>query len=164
MSLRGHIKSLVQSFVVVFPYMSSREPRYQECTIDVSVWKEGDQIDSPYLKSRGFLNNDLEVCTGCNDCIEVCPTKALTMETRMLLNGSISVDRFNIDLGRCTFCAICVEVCPVGSIVHTRSCGAVVREKEDLLVKLDFFTTKEDDPAEKIRKKIRMIRSYEVRR
>ncbi len=53
---------------------------------------------------------DKETCTGCGECIEVCPYDALSLE------GDVAVVN-----EKCTFCGACVEdVCPVDAIVLER--------------------------------------------
>ena len=50
---------------------------------------------------------DLKKCTGCGDCVAVCPTGAVGW-----LAGKAAV----IHPALCTYCAVCEEVCPVGAI------------------------------------------------
>ncbi len=56
---------------------------------------------------------------GCRECIEVCPTDALTAET--------------LDLGRCLFCTECVDACPHGAIRHTQDYRLAANRREDLV-------------------------------
>jgi len=49
---------------------------------------------------------DVDRCTGCGACVEVCPTGAMT------LIG----DAARVDEERCTGCGACADVCPVGAI------------------------------------------------
>lgn len=51
------------------------------------------------------LNKDL--CTGCRDCIIICPTAALT-----LINGTAVLCKPSA----CNYCAQCEAVCPVSAI------------------------------------------------
>lgn len=46
-------------------------------------------------------------CTGCGDCIAVCPTEALGE-----VEGKAVVTRPQA----CTYCAICEDICPTGAI------------------------------------------------
>jgi ferredoxin len=45
-------------------------------------------------------------CTGCEDCIEVCPTECIS-----LVDGKAKVDPDD-----CTDCEACVDVCPETAI------------------------------------------------
>lgn len=45
-------------------------------------------------------------CTGCEDCIEVCPVDCIS-----LVDGKAVVDQ-----DECTDCEACVDVCPEGAI------------------------------------------------
>jgi Fe-S-cluster-containing hydrogenase component 2 len=49
---------------------------------------------------------DLEKCTGCETCVDICPAEAITME-----NGKAKVD---VDL--CVDCESCVDECPAEAI------------------------------------------------
>lgn len=51
------------------------------------------------------INIDLEKCTGCAECIEVCPFEAL-----VLVDGKPQANE------ACTLCGACAEVCDVGAI------------------------------------------------
>jgi ferredoxin len=50
---------------------------------------------------------DREKCTGCSDCIDICPTGALGRQgdKAMLVRPDL-----------CTYCTACEDVCPVGAI------------------------------------------------
>jgi formate hydrogenlyase subunit 6/NADH:ubiquinone oxidoreductase subunit I len=50
---------------------------------------------------------DPTVCTGCGDCIAICPTQALAM-----VGGKAAIER----PGACNYCAVCEALCPVGAI------------------------------------------------
>ncbi len=49
---------------------------------------------------------EISLCTQCNQCIGVCPSKALRRENGQLL----------FDYGKCIRCFCCQEVCPEGAI------------------------------------------------
>jgi len=49
---------------------------------------------------------DKETCTGCESCVDVCQSEAISM----------SDDVANIDTDACTDCAVCVDECPVDAI------------------------------------------------
>ena len=83
---------------------------------------------APALPDRygGSLRLDGAKCTeGCNACVPVCPTQAITRST-----GQPAT----LDLGRCIFCAACVEVCPTQAITQTGDHRMAVRRREDLML------------------------------
>ena len=83
---------------------------------------------APTLPERhgGALKVDAAKCAdGCNDCVPVCPTKAIMRPA----NQPVA-----LDLGRCIFCNACVEVCPTGAITHTNDHRMAVRRREDLVL------------------------------
>ena len=86
------------------------------------------QGPAPALPDRhgGALKVDASKCTdGCNACVPVCPTQAITREAGKPMA---------LDLGRCIFCAACVEVCPPKAITQTGDHRLAVRRREDLLL------------------------------
>lgn len=60
---------------------------------------------------RGKIAYDRENCTGCQQCVRICPTRAIEFlpEER----------KVKIFVSRCCFCAQCVEVCPVHTLAMT---------------------------------------------
>lgn len=64
-----------------------------------------------------------ETCTGCGDCVEVCPARALALDQM----GYPHVT----DAGRCEQCGLCADVCMKGVIVYT---SVTLRGRERALV------------------------------
>lgn len=48
---------------------------------------------------------DVEKCTGCGNCSEVCPVEAIAVN-----------DKAKIDADTCVDCGTCVDECPVQAI------------------------------------------------
>lgn len=83
---------------------------------------------APALPDRhgGALRVDGAKCVaGCEACLPVCPTRAITRPTGQPVA---------LDLGRCLFCSACVETCPAGAITHTNDHRLAARRREDLLL------------------------------
>ncbi len=49
---------------------------------------------------------DKEKCSGCESCIEECPSDAIIM----------AEDKAQIDADSCIDCGVCVDACPVEAI------------------------------------------------
>ena len=49
---------------------------------------------------------DPEKCTGCESCIDACPSEAIKMEEEKAV----------IDADACVDCGVCVDECPVEAI------------------------------------------------
>jgi Ni,Fe-hydrogenase III small subunit/ferredoxin len=57
---------------------------------------------------------------GCKDCVDVCPTGAMTLAP------------LRLDLGRCVFCAECAAACPVDKIAFTPEPRMAAAERDGL--------------------------------
>jgi NAD-dependent dihydropyrimidine dehydrogenase PreA subunit len=71
------------------------------------------------MSHRETVWADLERCTGCGACVEICPVEAITLEDGRAL----------VDEETCTGCQACVDACPEGAIqplVH----GEIVAAQE----------------------------------
>ena len=64
-----------------------------------------------------------ETCCGCGDCVAVCPSGALELDTL----GYPCVTSVG---GRCEQCGLCADVCTRGAIVYT---PAMLRARERAL-------------------------------
>jgi formate hydrogenlyase subunit 6/NADH:ubiquinone oxidoreductase subunit I len=72
-------------------------------------------------RTRGLLRNEIDRCTGCGDCISICPTQALSLATDSIPGQTkLWVSRFEIDYLRCISCGLCVEVCQPKSLINSR--------------------------------------------
>ncbi len=58
------------------------------------------------------LTIDKEKCTGCSECVDICPAEVIE-----LVDGK--AEATNID--ECLGCESCVETCPESSITLTES-------------------------------------------
>jgi glutamate synthase (NADPH/NADH) small chain len=78
----------------------------------------------PALRYRGFHLNDWDKCTGCGNCADICPNKAIEMveiaELKSKPKEGIKNERPKLDYGKCCFCGLCVDICPSGSLRLSR--------------------------------------------
>ncbi|GJM42677.1 MAG: hypothetical protein DHS20C20_29590 [Ardenticatenaceae bacterium] len=58
---------------------------------------------------------DKVLCTGCNDCIVVCPTDALELVSGTAFTESVAVAVLT-NPAACSYCAECETICPVEAI------------------------------------------------
>jgi len=76
----------------------------------------------PAARCRGLHLNDLETCTGCGNCADICPNQAITMIDMPEIEAEPGDkgERPQIDYGRCCFCGLCVDICPPASLDLSR--------------------------------------------
>jgi glutamate synthase (NADPH/NADH) small chain len=72
----------------------------------------------PAARCRGLHLNDLETCTGCGNCADICPNQAITMVEMPDIQAQPGDkgQRPRIDYGRCCFCGLCVDICAPGCL------------------------------------------------
>lgn len=115
------IRSVCGSCMTAFPYLFGAGEFRKEVTEQYPDPISSRTEDDLPPRTRGLLFNDIERCTGCRECEEVCPTDCFTVETRPGPDAAkVWVSRFDIDFSRCVFCGLCVEVCQPQSLVHTK--------------------------------------------
>ncbi len=79
----------------------------------------GDHEIPPKSRTRQTRNNsffasvDLERCSGCGICVQVCPAGAISTEHATI-----------VDAERCTGCGRCVTECPQGALILKKRSGA----------------------------------------
>jgi formate hydrogenlyase subunit 6/NADH:ubiquinone oxidoreductase subunit I len=62
-------------------------------------------------KFRGKIAYDRENCIGCQQCVKICPTRAIEWLPEE--------KKVKVFISRCCFCAQCVDICPVHTLAMT---------------------------------------------
>lgn len=131
-SVTSSIVSLTGSCMTVIPYLLRLGDNSKEITEGYPDPISSKIADDLPPRTRGFLFNNIDLCTGCEDCVRICPSRCIRVEAEQAGNSSkMWVSRFDIDFSKCVFCGLCVEVCHSESLVHTRQFeGAAYHLKE----------------------------------
>lgn len=124
----------MQSLRSTFPYLFKRGEHYRSATEEYPDRVSARMPEDMYPRFRGFLNNNIDVCSGCRYCADVCPVDCIRIETEPGPQKNVSwVSVFDIDHTRCLFCGLCSEVCPTGSLKHTKEYQASTQDEQTLV-------------------------------
>lgn len=132
---------LIKGLSLTIRYFFSKPvtQRYPEVYYDLPERFRGAQV----LKRR---EDGKERCVGCGLCPEVCPSRAITLETSEGEDHEKVVDYYMIDLGLCIYCGYCQEVCPVDAVFMGQDFELTVTDIARLRVDREEMLTKGDDP------------------
>lgn len=129
------VQSAVRSARWTFPYIFGIGEERKEVT---ELYPDPISSRTPEElppRTRGILNNDVNKCTGCGDCLKVCPARCIEIKTEDGPDmNKIWISTFDIDLSKCVFCGLCTRVCAPRSLTHTRQFEGAVFQKEDLVL------------------------------
>ena len=81
----------------------------------------------------GFPAIDFGACTGCDECVRVCPTAALRTDHPAAGRKTLS-----LSYALCIQCRECVEACPEGAIQPGRQLEAAAYSREQLTQRAAF--------------------------
>lgn len=114
------LKALTKGFNIVFKHLfkSAVTLEYPE--------------KSPVLPKRFRGKHFLKGCIGCETCIRVCPSNAITIEK----NSENKVVSFKVNMKKCIFCGNCQYHCPVKAIKHGDEFELGTSYAEDLVCEL----------------------------
>jgi formate hydrogenlyase subunit 7 len=88
-----------------------------------------DPCPTPDNEWRGMpALTDSPCGSGCNACVEVCPTGAISIFDE---SGKTDV---TLDLGACIQCGLCIDMCPTGTIVENKTFRVATNSREDLVL------------------------------
>ncbi len=126
------ILSVIRSMKTVAPYLFVSKEPFRSVTEEYPDRVSARMPEDLPVRYRGFLFNDIDQCSGCRYCYDVCPVECIRIETEPGPQRNLSwVSVFDIDQLKCIFCGYCVEICPTGSLKHTKEYqGSVFRSEE----------------------------------
>src|SRR3954464_15962014 len=73
---------------------------------------------------RGFLEVQMDICTGCKRCERSCPIECIAIDlVKNPPTKKQAMTRFDIDMGKCMYCGLYAEACKfesTGAKLHAR--------------------------------------------
>lgn len=130
---RGY-ETVIMSLRTTFPYLVGASENHKEVTEEYPDRVSARMPEDLPPRYRGFLHNDIERCSGCRFCSDVCPIDCIRIETEPGPERNLSwVAVFDVDHARCMYCGLCEDVCPTKSLQHTREYQGSVFHLDDLV-------------------------------
>lgn len=136
----GYFRNIVKGFSTIFEGLTITASHLFRRPITVQY---PDRTPRPVkdmltTRYRGFLDVDMEICTGCLLCMQSCPIACIEIGI-IKSQGSITpqrlISKFDIDIGKCMFCGLCTEQCPTNAIRFTREFEGATSNLGDLIFK-----------------------------
>jgi formate hydrogenlyase subunit 6/NADH:ubiquinone oxidoreductase subunit I len=139
------------------PYLISASELRKEVTEQYPDPVSSKTEDELPARTRGLIVNEIERCTGCGDCVSICPVKCIRLETEVGPDHSKRwVSVFDVDNGKCIFCGICVNVCGPKSLTHSKVFEGATTDRQEMVA--NFGRGKVSD---ELKEKWRRIRQSE---
>ena len=105
---------------------------------------------------RGFHQNDVEKCIGCELCAGVCPAKCIYVRgaDNDPENPTSPGERFGfvyeINYLRCIHCDLCVEACPTEAITETKLFEFSFTNRQDAIYTKDELVVGDDGKPQQL--------------
>jgi len=134
-NLLNGTRSIIKTAWTVFPYLIGWGDLRKGVTEIYPDPTSANTEDDLPPRFRGLLYNDAELCTGCKECVSICPVQCIQVGVELGPNPRKKwISDFTIDFGKCIFCGFCVDVCEPESLIHTRKFEGAVLAREDLII------------------------------
>lgn len=137
------VKTLGDGFAVTLSYMF-RKP----FTIQYPDRSGKPVVTMLPERSRGLIEIDIDICTGCKACSRACPIEVIAIEVEKDPERGRMLTKAAVDWSKCMFCGLCIDPCPTGAIRHSHEFEGGMRHQSNLI--MDFID--QPVPVAKVKK------------
>ena len=103
----GYIKTIIISIVEVMNYVLGLIfGFYKKKFFQLD---KRDQLNNIFIPNLVFDENGKLKCIACRECLENCPSNAITIDS--LKKNNLSPKKFEIDFNKCLLCGECLNIC-----------------------------------------------------
>lgn len=100
---------------------------------------------------RGIQKFYPEKCIVCNQCVNICPTRCITLSGKKSEDPSIKgkvISTYDINFETCILCDLCTEVCPTKAIVMTQEFELAEFSRENLFKDMKWLDENDENVRE----------------
>lgn len=122
------IRDILKGLAITFKYFF--EPKATE------EWPAKPHKVAKRFRGRHFLarySGGQERCVACYLCQQVCPAKAITIESEERPDGTRYPTKYEINMIRCIFCGYCEDACPEDAIILGNTLEFPTRTRQDMI-------------------------------
>ncbi|NJD03027.1 MAG: NADH-quinone oxidoreductase subunit NuoB [Ruminiclostridium sp.] len=100
-------------------------------------------VNTEFITGKPVVDDN--ICTKCGDCVERCPTSAISLNKKLGgiephsffgdCSGNATKEKIGFNMDECIFCSLCADICPVQAIKMSHDFELAKKKREELRTK-----------------------------